>query len=310
MGGRTQQPVLASGIYAALATPIRSGSCEPDTGAMLDYLDAVTAGGVNGLVLFGSTGEFIHFGIEERRRVAALALKRSRVPVLVNASHSTLAGAVLVAEGAVDAGAAGVLVSPPYFFKYSEDQIFEFYKQFLRQAEPGIPLYLYNLPTFLNPLPARLIVRLLETGGFSGIKDSSGDWNLYEQIAEQHRKSRFQLLVGNESIFTRCRAAGADGAISGVAAAVPELMKALDNAIVASDHARVEQLNNRLTEFVAQVNRFPSTIAIKQAASARGWPLNQTAVPFDPALASETADFQRWFRGWLADVLPECRRAR
>jgi dihydrodipicolinate synthase/N-acetylneuraminate lyase len=276
---------------------------------MLDYLDAVAAGGVNGLVLFGSTGEFIHFALEERTHVAALALKRSRIPVLINASHSTLQGAVLVAESAMDAGAAGVLLTPPYFFKYSEEQIFEFYKQFLEQADLGIPVYLYNLPMCLTPLSATLIVRLLETGGFSGINDSSGEWNLYEQIAEQHRKSRFQLLLGNESIFTRCREADADGAISGVAAAVPELMTALDKAIAASDRARVERLNDRLNEFMARVNRFPLTIAIKQAASVRGWPLNENAVPFDPELAAETANFQRWFRSWLAQVLPECRRS-
>src|SRR5262249_32619416 len=181
MGGRINEPVLASCIYAALATPLRPASCQPDAAAMLDYLDAVTAGGVNGLVLFGSTGEFFHFGIEERTHLAALAIKRSRVPVLVNASHSTLAGAVLVAEGAMDAGAAGVLLTPPYFFKYSDDHIFEFYKQFLKQTEPRVPVYLYNLTMFLNPLPAGLIVRLLETGGFSGINDSSGDWSLFEQ---------------------------------------------------------------------------------------------------------------------------------
>ncbi len=299
--------MLASGIYAALATPLRSGCCEPDAAAMLDYLDAVTAGGVNGLVLFGSTGEFIHFGIEERTHMAALAIKRSRVPVLVNASHSTLAGTVVIAEAAMDSGAAGVLLTAPYFFKYSEEQIFEFYQQFLEQAELRIPVYLYNLPMFLNPLTARLIVRLLETGRFAGIKDSSGDWSLFEQISAHHLKSRFQLLIGNESIFTRSREAGADGAISGIAAAVPELMTSLDKAITASAQARVELLNNRLTEFISQVNRFPATIAIKQAASARGWPLNQTAVPFDTGLATEAADFQRWFRDWLPRVLVESR---
>jgi dihydrodipicolinate synthase/N-acetylneuraminate lyase len=163
---------------------------------------------------------------------------------------------------------------------------------------------------FLNPMPAGLIVRLLETGGFSGIKDSSGDWTLFEQIAAHHRESRFQLLVGNESIFTRCREADADGAISGVAAAVPELMVALDKAISASDQARVEQLDNRLTEFMAQLYRLPATIAIKQAASARGWPLNHTAVPFDTMLADEIGDFQRWFHSWLPQVLAECRTGR
>src|SRR5437763_11073546 len=111
-----QQPVAASGVYAALGTPRRPNSTEADGAAMLDYLDAVVQAGVDGLVLFGSTGEFVHFEIEERTRVVSLAIRRSRVPVLVNVSHSTLAGSVELAENASDAGASGLLLMPPYFY--------------------------------------------------------------------------------------------------------------------------------------------------------------------------------------------------
>ena len=104
---------LAHGVYAALATPLRRNATEPDTGAFLDYVDVVARTGVNGLVLFGATGEFIHFDAARRAHTLNLVLKRSRLPVLVNVSHSSLGGALELAEDAIDAGASGVLVMPP-----------------------------------------------------------------------------------------------------------------------------------------------------------------------------------------------------
>src|SRR5438552_19188477 len=107
--GETKQLLPASGVYAALATPRRPNSIEADAAALLDYLDAIVRAGVDGLVLFGSTGEFVHFDLGERMRLLMFAVRRSRVPVLVNVSHSTLVGAVDLAEHAVEIGASGLL---------------------------------------------------------------------------------------------------------------------------------------------------------------------------------------------------------
>jgi dihydrodipicolinate synthase/N-acetylneuraminate lyase len=304
MADRNEQPSLASGLYAALAMPRRADSVEADTGALLEYLDAVTEAGVDGLVLFGSTGEFVHFEVEERKRVSALAIKRSRLPVLVNASHSTLAGAVALAGSAIEAGAAGVMLTPPFFYTYSDDQIFEFYQQFLNQAGHELPVYLYNLPMYLNPISPPLAARLLGTGQFAGIKDSSGDWNSFESLRLVRQKTQFQLLLGNESLYLQGRAI-AEGAISGVAAAIPELMIALERAL-GFDNERAERLNQRLLEFLDWINKFPAGVVIKRAAAARGWNINHLAVPLDQRTAADLGMFQSWFGQWFPAVLAEC----
>ncbi len=298
----------AHGVYAALGTPRRPNSVEVDTAALLEYLDQVTASGVDGLVLFGSTGEFVHFSPGERIRATTLALRRSRLPLLVNVSHSTLAGAVEIAEAAIDAGSVGLMLTPPYFYSYSDDQIFEFYTQFLRLAA-GARVYLYNLPMFLNPISPALAIRLLETGQFTGIKDSSGNWDLFTKLSEVRQKISFQLLVGNEAIYLDGRLAGADGIISGVAAAFPELMVALDHVIAAGDTEAAQRLNARLLEFLHYVNKFPATLAIRQAAAARGWKLRDLALPLDSVTATELVKFKDWFRGWSPKVAAECNAA-
>ena len=99
------------------------------------------------------------------------------------------------------------------------------------------PVYLYNIPQFTNAIPSEVIEELLASGAFAGIKDSSGDWESFERLLALREKHPFQLMVGNDVIYRRARAAGADGIVSGVAAAVPELLVALDRAIVAKDEA-------------------------------------------------------------------------
>src|ERR1700748_2981251 len=121
---------LAGGVYAALATPRPQDAIEADAAALFDYLDLIVNAGVDGVVLFGSTGEFVHFDVAERMRTLMLLSRRCRVPMLVNVSHSTLAGALDLAEDALDSCASGLLLMPPYFFRYEDDQLFEFYRRF------------------------------------------------------------------------------------------------------------------------------------------------------------------------------------
>lgn len=296
-------PGSASGVYAALATPRRPQSIEADTGRLLDYLGNVEIAGVDGLVLFGATGEFVHFDTEQRCAVCSLALKRSRVPVLVNVSHSTLEGALNLAETALSLGAAGVLLMPPYFFRYTEDRIFAFYSAFFEASRRQIPVYLYNLPFFTNPLTAAGLHRLLVDLPFAGVKDSSGEWELFMALLAARKERPFQLFCGHERIFTRARQAGAVGIISGVSAGLPELIVRLDRAIREADETCIAQLDARLHELLAWLDRFPTPVGIRQLAHFRGWPHEIAAVPMDPALVSA---YREWLTDWLPATLKDC----
>lgn len=299
--------VVVSGIYAALATPRRKSLVEPDTAALLDYLDAVVRAGVDGIVLFGSTGEFVHFDVADRIQTLNLAIRRSRVPVLVNVSHSTLDGALALAEDAVDRGAAGILLMPPYFFRYTDEQLEQFYLQFADGMDGRTPIYLYNIPFFTTPISTALAWRLLMTGRFAGIKDSGGEWD-YFQALNAHRKTRaFRFMVGGDDIYMRARLEGADGAVSGVAGAIPELLVALEKALRNSDLDRAGRLNQRLLEFLGRISRLPPTVGVKQAAVVRGWPLDHIAVPLGATGEAELKTYWQWLEEWLPAMLEEAK---
>ncbi len=299
----TKPFALAGGVYTALATPRLRDAVEVDASALFDYLDTIVDAGVDGVVLFGSTGEFVHFDVAERMRALSLASRRCRVPLLVNVSHSTLGGALDLAENALDSCASGLLLMPPYFYRYNDEQIYEFYCRFASALDAKMPIYLYNIPVFTNPLTASLATRLLTTGQFAGIKDSSGDWQLFEELQSLHAKLPFQLMIGSDPLYFRARPLGADGIVSGVAAALPELIVALDRALSANDLPRAAKLNTLLDEFIGWIDRFPAPVGVRRAAVARGWKLQHSSLPFDERTAAGLQEFEQWFVAWLPGVL-------
>src|SRR6185312_11125474 len=151
-----------------------------------------------------------------------------------------------------------------------------------------------------------LAQRLLDTGLFAGIKDSSGDWELFQKLNEMRRRHDFRLLSGNERIYTRSRASGACGIVSGVAAAVPELIVAIDDAVRQERQERVGLLDEELQKFLDWSARFPATVGIKQASVLRGWNQDHFAVPLDDENLADLDRFKAWFREWLPGVLKEC----
>jgi dihydrodipicolinate synthase/N-acetylneuraminate lyase len=294
-----------TGVYVAAVTPHRKGGCEADVAAMLELVDFLATNGVNGIALLGSTGEFLHLTFEDRVRLVQLAVKRSRVPLLVGVGHSTLEGAIGLGREAVSDGAAGLLLMPPYFFRYSQEDIHEFYVQFAAAVGSAARIFLYNIPFFTNEIAIETATSLLATGRFAGIKDSSGQYGYFERLLAVSKEKPFTVLVGNDRIYTRARQAGAHGIVSGVACVVPELLVALDRAIQNNLATDIERLEARLQEFIAWHDRFPTPVAIKAAAVERGLTVGPPATPLAPAGQKRLEEFREWFKGWLPEVQKE-----
>ncbi len=297
--------ISIGGVLVAAITPHREKSYESDLGATLDLVDFLGEAGVNGIALLGSTGEFLHLSFEERIRLTQMTVKRSRVPVLVGVAHSTLDGAIELGRSAASAGADGLLLMPPYFFRYRQEEIREFYLQFAAAIGGAARIFLYNIPAFTNEIAADSAASLLRTGLFAGIKDSSGQFGYFEALRNVCPEKPFTFLVGNDRIYSRARPQGAHGIVSGVACAVPELLVALEQAIANKWTAHVERLDARLQEFVDWHDRFPTPVAIKTAARERGLKVGPLTSPLGPAGEKQLDEFREWFRAWLPDVRRE-----
>src|SRR5690242_4715256 len=135
-------------INAAAVTPHREFAYQADLAATLELVDFLCTARVHGIALLGSTGEFPHLNLENRSHLVKLAVKRSRTPILAGVTHSTFDGTVTLAEQAADAGAAALLVMPPYFFAYAQTEVREFYLRLADRLAGAVPIFLYNIPCF------------------------------------------------------------------------------------------------------------------------------------------------------------------
>jgi 4-hydroxy-tetrahydrodipicolinate synthase len=297
-------------VFAAAISPRRTHEYSIDLGATLELIDFLGERGVAGIALLGSTGEFVHFALDDRRHMVKFAAKRSRVPLLVNVSHSTLDGAVELAREAARAGVAGLLLMPPYYFHHSQEVIRAFYLGYADAIGNAIPTYLYNIPAFSDEIALSTALELLSGGLFAGIKDSGGSMEYFSPLLEQTTRTPFTILTGQERVYISQRGAGARGAVSGVACALPELMLALDRAILAGDRERCQRLEARLMEFLDWSDLFPWPATAKEALKQRKLKSGALATPLSAEGHRKLEEFAEWFRGWLPAVLQECSRTK
>ena len=296
---RAARQLELAGVFASAITPRRANSQDPDFSGLLDLLDFLADGGVTGICLFGATGEFLDYSIAERQRMLYLALKRCRVPLIAGVSHPTLAGALQLADEAISSGADALILMPPIFYPYTQCEIEEFYTQFARETGDAVPILLHNLPQCTSKLEIDTVHKLIDTGRFAGIKDSSGDWDYFSRLLALKRERPFALMCGADRFVGRALAEGADGSISASACAVPELVVALAKAISLHDEPRAAALNGRLLEFVDWVNRFPFPVAIKRAVELRGQKSSPPLTPLAPGTQQALAEFSAWFPAFI-----------
>jgi 4-hydroxy-tetrahydrodipicolinate synthase len=293
---------MQPGVYPAAVTPHRRDGHEADFGAMLELVDFLSRFGTQGVCLLGETGEFLNIRFSDRIRLVHLAVKRSRVPVIAGVSHSTLDGAIELATEAITSDAGGLLLMPPYFFRYDQEDLLEFYEQFAAQVPRRIPILLDNLPRFTTPIEIGTARKLLAGGRFAGIRDSSADADYFQQLQAMRSELGFQLFSGLDRKYPEFRRQGACGVMSAAAGVVPELYVALDRAIGEGATQKVEMVECRIRELADWIDRFPSPVAAKTGVALRKLKTGPLAVPLSPEKDAMLVEFQKWFTPWLASI--------
>jgi 4-hydroxy-tetrahydrodipicolinate synthase len=290
------------GVNAAAITP-RGKHGEVDFGAVFELIDYLCAARVCGIVLFGPAGEYPALSVDERMRLLYLAVKRSRVPLFAGIGSASLDASLALAREARDAGVAGLILPPPYFFRYQQDDLCEFYLQFAAHAGKGAVTYISNAPAFTSEIHVDTAIRLLETGSFAGIEEASGNLDSQARLQVAAAGGRpFTLLSGSDATLAPARCSGAHGAISSAACAVPELILALDSAIRAGDRDGAAGLDAMLQVFLEWLRQFPYPTALKVATGLRGLKTGPLSMPLTAPKQKKLDQFREWFQAWLPEV--------
>lgn len=241
---RSRLPI--EGILPAMITPFTASADAVDEDALVRAVERLIRSGVSGLVTCGTTGEFASLSKPERKRVTQVVIEaaRNRVPVLAQTGALSTADAVELSVHAEGAGAAGVVVVPPFYDLKDWRELVAYYRAIASTVE--IPITLYNIPstTGVNLSPHQ-IGELAAIDGVAFIKDSSGDIGALTQLI-YHYSDRITVLLGWDSLTFYGFLAGAKGAIWGAANLIPELCVGLFQAFRTDDLRTARELWARI----------------------------------------------------------------
>ena len=160
---------MFKGSYTVMVTPFTADGEAVDVPALRRFLDWQLDCGVPGIIVLGTTGEFLTVGDAERELIVGTAVEHvaGRIPVLVGTMNAHTPTAVRYSRQAEALGADGLMILPPYYYTPTEDEIFGYYRAIAEAVT--VPIMLYNNPVTSNvDMPATLVGRL--TRAFENIR--------------------------------------------------------------------------------------------------------------------------------------------
>jgi len=248
--------VTLRGAIAAAATPLRDGGRRLDEDSFAPLTQFLAAGGIDGLLACGTTGEGVLLSMEERRRTAELflAARPAGFQVAVHAGAQTTHDTVALAAHALDVGADAVAVIAPPYYPLDEEELFAHLRAAANGCAP-LSFYVYEFAGRSGyAIPTTVIERLRESvSNLRGLKVS----DVPIDAVEPYLGLGLEVFIGQEPLALAGFERGAIGVVSGLATAWPGVVAELVHDRTEPAHARVEQLR-------ASLKGIPFHAAVKQ----------------------------------------------
>jgi dihydrodipicolinate synthase/N-acetylneuraminate lyase len=274
---------VLKGALAAAVTPLRDDGEALDEEAFTPYVAFLEEGGLDGILALGTTGEGILLSPAERKRAAGLfiAAAGDDFAVAVHCGAQTTADTVALADDAAEQGADAVAVIGPPYYPFDEESLVRHFAAAAEACSP-LPFYLYEFRARTGySIPLAVITKLRELApNLAGLKVSDQP---FEEV-EPYLLEGLDVFVGAESLVLQGLERGAAGAVSGLAAAFPELVARL-----------VRKRKGDVGETRAMLERFPFQAALKFCLAHRGLPVREDVrAPLRTLAADERAELERW----------------
>lgn len=215
-------------------------------------------GGVDGILILGSIGEFFGLTMEQKKELIRFAKRviGDKVELLAGTTSMIYDEIVELSQYALEEGADGVMVIPPYYFHFTEESVYEYYDG-LAEAIPG-NLYLYNFPDRTGyEITPRTVRRLAEKHeNIVGIKDTISGVDHTRELIKQVKAVRpeFRIYSGFDDNFAHNVLCGGNGCIAGLSNLYPEVTSAWAESLRSGDWqtaSRMQQKIDRLMDIYA-----------------------------------------------------------
>jgi len=283
---KTNLKLPLHGIIPPLITPLLDNDTL-DIKGLERLIEHTISGGVHGIFILGTTGEFASISYKLRRELTERTCKlvKGRVPVLVGITDSAFTESLNLAKIAANCGADAVVLAPPYYFAASQPELLEYLQRIMTQMP--LPLFLYNIPSHTKVMLAPETVKAAaEIPGIIGMKDSSSDLAYFKQVQYALKdRDDFTFMVGPEEFMAEFVLTGGHGGVNGGANLFPKLYVDLYEAAVKRDFKIIHELQQKVMQIsssIYNIGNYGSSYlkGLKCALSVRGICSDFMAEPF------------------------------
>ena len=277
---------MIHGTLAAAVTPLSGDGEDVDQSAVAPLVEFYVRAGLDGLLILGTTGEGILLDPAERRAVAERFLEAAggRLAVAVHCGAQTTRKTVALAAHAAEHGAAAVAVIPPPYYALDDGSLLRHLAEAARAAAP-VPFYVYEFAARSGyAVPISVLERLRDTApNLAGLKVSDTPF----EAVRPYLLGGLDVFIGMEGLICQGLRAGAAGAVSGMAAAFPELTIAAVRSGTPEASARVDRARQA-------IQPFPFQSALKAVLRWRGVPVSDALrAPLNGLDAEERRSLER-----------------
>ncbi len=243
-----------TGIIPPLVTPLIDNDTL-DIEGLERLIEHTIAGGVHGVFVLGSTGEFASLSYSLRIELIERAcdLVGKRVPVLVGITDSAFSESINLANVAAESGADAVVLAPPYYYTAGQPELLEYLRRMM--VRMPLPLFIYNMPVHTKVVFEPETVRVAsEIEGIAGMKDSSANLSYFNQVRYLLRdREDFTFMVGPEELTAEFVLMGGHGGVNGGANMFPKLYLDLYQASVDRDFEKIAPLQDTIMKISTSI---------------------------------------------------------
>ena len=282
--------VKFSGVMSALVSCIDENENVKEN-TMRQLMNWHLKEGFSGFYLTGGTGEGPGLQKETRKKIVEIAKDEvgDKCDLIVHVGAIDIRSAVELAKHAGEVGVDAISSVPPFFFKYGEKQITDYYKA-LSDAS-GLPVLMYASPLSGVNITWDMVDRLMDVPNMIGLKWTNPDYFTMHRIKEL-RGGNINVINGPDETLLCGLTMGADGGIGATYNVMPKLFTQIYNNFKAGDLEAARAVQFKANKLIEVLIKFGVVCGIKDLLEMIGYDVGYTVYPSKRFTAEEQAAFR------------------
>ena len=266
------------GVYAAMPTPFTKDE-HLDVNALPALIEYLIAGGLHGILLGGTSGEYPMMDLEDRKLLfkTAADINKGRIKLCACCSTNAERWTRELIEYSGDVGMDFALITPPFDMKTTIPAAVQLYRDYAKASKPGVVIY--HFPAYTNvTIPDAEIASLAKEPNIKGIKNVH-NFVSGMNIVHATQGENFGVINGHDDIFYAGLAVGGHGMMGVGGSVAPKLCREMYDSFMAGEINKAQEINERLMKIINTIFSVPFPAGLKAAVELQGIPVGRPMKP-------------------------------